>query len=971
VSDTAASQPDLNRIAALLNTMDRGALAIALCERSDLRVKLTNRLRPLLTRPLHDITLTEDASDPLEMLRAAGVKPGEIAIVSGLEAAGVPALQRLEWSREAVWKLGANLLFWVTGEGQRSLLREAPNFYSRRTLLAQFTSISPELLTLLYLDLVGSDQLMQDLGDEAFKLNVLRPFANRVCQQVGEWQGEVVTWIGTAALASFREPALALRCSAALQQRLAEQPIPTKSGPLRARASLHSGRPVRTERTLVGIDVIRTARLSHLAEGGHVLVSAETHALVSDDDLPGLAFVPQAFAPERRPDLRGVFELLWEGQSQQSVDHGPIPTNLPPREALFAGRTEYLERLAKALPSRQPLLLTGPGGIGKTSLALEVAHSAYGARRFPGGVVWLRLEENPSLDSLISTLAQALDVAGDGSKTLSDLYLSADLALRQAQCLLVLDGAEGAANQPVLWNWLNELPETVSLLATARQPFVALDGAKLLPVDQLSKPDAAALLIRLARQRTDTDWNSPEYRPHLERIAELCGGHPLALQIAAGFAASLPPAQIATGLEQTEAPATDAFSLRTFEWAYRQLDETSRRALAAASLFVDPFTAEALAATSDLDPAEPVLALLEATGMLRSVHRNEQERYELHPLIGEFAARKLAAFPNTVAFQQDYVDFYCSLLRSNHDINNLENLALLNAEWRNVLAATQTARQIESWISIADLSGYLGGFFLLRGLLVEWSNLNALAIEAARLAQNRAAESQALNNSGAAYNALGRLTEAENCFQESLAIKRECGDRAGEGRTLNNLGIVYQAQSRLNEAENCFRESLIISQEHGDRSMEAQSFNNLGVVYYALNRLEEAECCYKQGLTIYRECDNRIGEGMALGNLGITYSRRGLLEECETSYRDSLTIFKEFGDRMQEGQALENLALLHADRGRLGSALSFERKASAVFETTQDEASLTRARKLIATWEGQIMEKAPAQPNPDPAACEL
>ncbi|MGV3724256.1 MAG: tetratricopeptide repeat protein [Actinomycetota bacterium] len=952
MSEAPPYQPDLNRIATLLNTMERGALAVALCESPDLRARIMDDLRPLLRRPLHEVALTRDNGDPLALIGAAGTKPGEIVVFTGLESAGEAALKRLEWGREAFWEREANLLFWITGEGQRRLLAEAPNFYSRRMLLAQFTRPAPELLTMLFLDIVGSVALMQALGDEEFERQVIQPFVRRVRDPVQRWGGEVIAASGDSILAVFREAKDAVRCGSAIQQSLALEVIHTPNGPLLLHAGIHSGWPVRSPDYLLGSDVVRTFDVSRAAEGGHLLVSAETRALLPDS-LDGLTIVALPSPSEGR-ERPGTAEVLWEGQTPQAAGRGPIPNNLPPRLPIFTGRGEYLERLAHLLPSPHPVLLVGPGGIGKTALALEAAHSAYGARRFPGGVVWLNLEVDPSLDSLLSTTARALGLSGEGPLLPGELRSAVDDAFQNETCLLVLDGADAAADQAEVWEWVNNLPATVSVLITARRPAAPLPSAELVRVDHLSPHDATTLFIRLAEPRSTVDWKLAGNQAQAERIAELCGGHPLALQIAAGLTSNLTPVEITAGLQSAEAPATDYFSQSVVEWAYGQLDTDAQRTLAGASLFAGPFTIEAIKTVARLQDPAPSLEILESTGLIRTTHLPDGPRSELHPLVREFAAQKVSALPAADTLLTGYVGYYRRLVKDNNDINNLSKLAVLDAEWRSALRAVELAERLKNWRAVGAFSAFLGEFLALRGLHQELLGLSQRAVAAAGMSGDRNAEGGALNNLGVVYEAQGRWKEAEAAYEQSLSIHRENGDRLGEGQTLNNLGIVYRVLGRWKEAETCFQEDLGICRERGDRVGEGPTLHNLGSVYQVQEQWGKAAAAYEQSLAICREYGERVGEGRTLNNLGTVYGSQGRWAEANAAYAQSLAIVREYGDRVAEGQTQENLALLQARQGDLRNALELEREALFVLEGTQAEAAKERARDLIADWEAVL-----------------
>jgi tetratricopeptide (TPR) repeat protein len=988
-------EADLKRLAVFLNTMQSGCLAIALCEDQALRNRLADDLRSRLSRGVREFTLSPDVQDPIALMWDAGVQPGDIVWFYGLGAAGVPALKHLEWRRESVWETGANLLFWVDGEERRLLLEEAPNFYSRRSVLVEFTAAAAPVRTLLIADITRSKRRHAAWGELFSKGLSLLADSGRLLSDCAGVRTAVAAYPFAA---TFADPAAAIRYAKGLGEVIRA----TGDDLWELRIVLDTGPVPSIRGEAVGAVVDRASRILQRANAWQVLLSSETY-IGARDNVDGVRFFShglvsiEGFGPKSE-----LYELLWGNGYPKALQGVPIPTNLPKRAEVFIGRGRQLHELASALTPAARVLLTGEPGVGKSTLALDAAHSALGARRFPGGVVWVSLESESSYDSVLSTLAQTFDLPS-GSHP-EEGRTAIELHCQGRPTLIVLDGAR-PATPPGLWEWLHSVP--AALLVTSREPLPELQDAKLLKVEGLPEQEALALFTRRARLR-HPNWSlSEEERPAFQRLLELTGGNPLALAIVAGMLGGNPLTSVVQAIEQRPVVDGEVRLDRYIEAAHARLTEPDHVLFAAASLFVDRLTVQAAEAVVGVRSAKASLEQLHRAGFLERTG-TEPASYSVRPLLRAYASTKLAACADSATLRDRFIRHYAEVVVENNDVNDLSKLAVLDREWRNALAAAELASGSGTWSAVITLSEYLADFLALRGLWADLERLHVGALTAARASRDRLAEGRALNNLGIVHREQGQWAGAEAEFKQSLSISRKAGDRQAEGRTLNNLGIVFAAQDRLAEAESAFRQSLEIKRETGDRVGEAQTLNNLGSVYQALARWPEAEQAYQKSLEACRDIGDQLTQGRSLNNLGLTYAAQdrwteaegafkqsleiwraygdrlsaaatlnnlgmaydvqGQRPEAERAYHQSLAIYREIGDRVHEGQTLQNLALLQADQGNRAAALALEREALAVLETTEAAAAIEKARCLIAEWEQRLSETSPTADRPAPPA---
>src|SRR6266508_2743340 len=314
------------------------------------------------------------------------------------------------------------------------------------------------VVTLLFTDVEGSTRLLHELGDDYGE--ALHEHRRRLRAVFADHEGVEVDTQGDAFFVAFARASNAVAAAADCQRALA-------GGPIRVRMGLHTGEPRLTEEGYVGLDVHKGARIAAVGHGGQVLLSQTTRALVDADvrDL-GLHRLKDLSAPERiyQLEIQGLpcdFPLL------KTIDAGM--KNLPVPRTSFVGRASELEAIERLLedPGCRLLTLVGPGGAGKTRLALEAA--ARRVDRYPHGVHFVPLASVASPDFLAPALAEAIQFAVDGAHSgfsAQDQLLD---YLSERSTLLVLDNFEHLVEGSGLLGEMIERAPRVELLTTSRE----------------------------------------------------------------------------------------------------------------------------------------------------------------------------------------------------------------------------------------------------------------------------------------------------------------------------------------------------------------------------------------------------------------------------------------------------------------------------------------------------------------------
>jgi tetratricopeptide (TPR) repeat protein len=637
--------------------------------------------------------------------------------------------------------------------------------------------------------------------------------------------------------------------------------------------------------------------------------------------------------------------------------------SLPPDATDFTGREEEIQQIEDDLKAGRVVAIAGMAGVGKSALAVRVAHRL--KAEFPGGQIYLNLRgadtQALTVESALESLLRALEV--DTTQIPVEradkvaLYRS---KLAQTQTLVLLDNAADALQVEDL------LPGMGVCLITSRRQLDGLAGVKHLNLEALSEDHALKLLQKiLSPERVQAE---PEAA---HDIVGYCGRLPLALRIAAATLGmrSCQGKRLATYAQKLadERQRLDHLRLEnldvraSFELSYRELSPPASQLLGWLGLLPADFgiaVLEPLTQESAVSVQQALAALVD--GRLVDPHAPSlEERYILHDLMRLFALEKLktqtasevvqAAKVRLVQWYGEQADIWYSALNPQRRQQLAEALA---TEWAKEeaenalgLAVTlaprllqialnrfeverQTLLQVFDWASETQqgqtsiaLATNLAPFFELLGYWQDSVSTHQQVLTVAHQTGDRSGEGQSLKNLGGVYHLQGKWAEASDCYQQSLQIARAIGDVHWEGTVLNNLGTVYQSQSRWNEAIACFEQASQITQTTGDAYSKGRILNNLGNVYQPQGKWNEAIDCYQQSLQIFQELGDVNGESATLNNLGIVYRLQGKWNEAIDVYHQSLQIYQMTGDVRGEGQSFNNLGNVYMLQGKWDKAI--------------------------------------------------
>ena len=663
------------------------------------------------------------------------------------------------------------------------------------------------------------------------------------------------------------------------------------------------------------------------------------------------------------------------------------PTNLPPPAPDFFGRAGAVREAGALLSEARLLTLSGPGGVGKTSLALHLA--AMGLRRYPDGVWLVDLaarsgHDGDDLATVVAAVAEVLGVQQEGSNPPIERVAA---ALQPRTLLLLLDNCEhllgGCATLaahllgacPGLW-----------ILATSRQAL-RVEGEIAWPVPALTLPPAGtavpAELLRAgsvqlfaarARAVNPAFALTSNMAADVARICRELDGLPLAIELAAARSRLLSPARIAAGLGDRLRFAAEGISTvlprqqtlhATLDWSWALLDEPERALLCRLSVFAGGCTlaaVEAVCAGAPIDPAIllDILASLVEGSLINADAYDGRTRYRVLETIRVYAQDGAASRGETADLRARHLAWYLGwtepvavALRGPEQAAWMESL---RQEHDNLTAALTHARRAGDAAEL-ELAVRIWPFWKINGNLTEgqaWLE-GGLGRHPDAAAALRALAVYAV---GSLAILRGTLKQALACSTQALALYRDLGDDAGTADTLNNLGIIALYQSDYQSAEPLYRESLALHRRSGDRQGMLRPLGNLGVLTMEQGNYPEARKLQSEALTIAREMGDVENCANILHSIGSTCYEEGAWLEAASYFEQALSLFRELRDEGGMAAALNGLGLATMEQGDYQRAVSLFDGSLLLKQALGDHAGVTTTSinlGLVARMQGDLL----------------
>ncbi|MCB9895818.1 MAG: tetratricopeptide repeat protein [Planctomycetes bacterium] len=814
---------------------------------------------------------------------------------------------------------------------------------------------------------------------------------------------------GDAFMIAFARAGDAVQFALRAQLALDAEPWNDRVGKILVRMGMHSGEPIvgkdpdgRTD--YFGPVVNRAARVASAGHGGQILLSESTRNAAMDGlgeavitDL-GEHLLKGLERPERLHQLLPssmadrTFAPLQTATAQQ--------TNLPAQSSTFIGREREVEELTALLAPRATessaqtkllkhadleaeqrpgvITLVGPGGTGKTRLALRVGSEVLD--RYEGGVWFADLSACREAGEAAGEVATALGVRLTGKDDARDAV--GNVLQYRKPLLLILDNFEQLASDSdrLVGEWRRRAPQVTFMVTTRAvlglegerefelSPMAAPDNPDA-PVDELLKFESVALFLARAQEADKRFRLDDKNAPDVARICADLEGIPLAVELAASRVKLMKPAQIVKRLEKKfellksnrrDTGMRQRTLYDALEWSFDLLNEWERSAFLQTCVFQDGFLLEAAEQVVDLsafDNAPDVLDALQSLrekSLLRTLEGEFETRFAMYKPIHDFGENRLRKFDDLEELgrrhTQHYVEYAELWAESNHTEAELEMLERLDDERANLYAAFERAEKAGDKEAVSRLALGMSELLMTRGPVSIRERLLAAGVAAAEdverkirllVAQSRsfyevstyepmiAAAEQAIElcagqsaelRSAAhrqlshAYWLVARFDEADAQAAKALELAEQDGGMLIRSQALASMGIMGFPRGRYAEGVEYFQKANELAQEIGDVSGGANHLSNLGLMLGRLDRRHEALETYAQARDVFKRLGNRTGYARMIANAGAQYQMLGDYEQAMECYEKAVAINRETGHKHGIATSLGNMGMLVTQR---------------------------------------------------------
>ncbi|MEO5953133.1 MAG: tetratricopeptide repeat protein, partial [Chloroflexia bacterium] len=675
------------------------------------------------------------------------------------------------------------------------------------------------------------------------------------------------------------------------------------------------------------------------------------------------------------------------------------PSNLPTPPNLFIGRVSLVEEICNliSVESVRLLTLTGPGGVGKTRVAIQSAERLL--PMFEDGAWFVPLASITNPDLVLSAIAGALGLTEEGSTTLLHIL---KWYLQDKGLLLVLDNFEQVvAAGPQIIDLLSNAPG-VQVIVTSRMPLRVygeheyhvplMDLPDELPEKQaklkwLANYDAVRLFVARAREVESGFALTSGNSAYIVEICRRLDCLPLALELAAARLRLFSPQALLSRLDKAlplltggarDLSARQQTMRDAIGWSYNLLDPVEQKLFALMPVFVGGCTLDAIqavvgqgtgdqghgiegigvptpASSSSVTVVDSLESLIAQNLLRRRDQTDGEPRFWMLATIREYAWERLAESGEERAARDAHAAFF--LVMAEQFDNDLrgpkqgEWLDRLEREHDNLRAATQWYLESGQGEQAARMGAWLWWFWQARGYVSEGRQwLKRVLAAASTDASDQPGPFRSIL--AAVYNGAGALAGSQSDYAaatdfqaKSLKITREMGDKRGVARTLNNMGIFLSHQGAYAEAELCFKESFDLKQEIGDRIGLSSAYNRLAEIAHLRANYDQAISYFSTSLALRRERGDTIWIADTLQNIADLYFDLRQIAYCAELANESLALAQEAGYKEGQASASIRLGAVLCEQGEYDKATVYFESSLEIARSIGDTVGIARALK--------------------------
>jgi predicted ATPase len=676
-------------------------------------------------------------------------------------------------------------------------------------------------------------------------------------------------------------------------------------------------------------------------------------------------------------ELVAIRDHLAEKPVQQAETR---PANIPVQRTPFVGRDKEVIA-AKELLLRQEvrlLTITGPGGIGKTRLAVEVAGGL--AEIFPGGIHFVPLSPLSDAALIASVIVETLGIREAGVQSPLEILKKSLQDSWRAPMLLLLDNFEHLTRAAPTVAELLAVAPNLKFLVTSRAalhvygehefpvpPLALPDSRSTPPLDVLSQYPAIALFVqRAVAAKPDFELNAENARAVTEICARL-DGLPLAIELAAARVKVLSPSSMRTRLASRlqlltggahDLPQRQQTLRATMDWSYDLLSPAEQKLFRRLAVFVGGCNLEGVEAVCDT-PGDLDLDLLDGTAsmvdksLLQQIEQaNGESRFRMLETIREYALEKLKASLEEASTKRAHAA-YCLVLAEEEatEQSGAEGDAWLERfaqEHDNFRAALEWLTETGDAEWGLRLGAALFRFWEAREYITEGRDRLGKLLKLPAPAAPTKLRERVVFSAGVLASEQADYASADPLFRAALDIARQLGDKRGIAVSLNALGVNDRNRGEAAVAHSLFEESLLLWRELGDQKAVARALSNLANVVklqgdYARARSLHAEC-----LSIFQGLGDRAGVAWSLNSQGDVARDQGDSAAAQALYQQGLAIFRELGDYWGIAGTLTDLGNLAREERNAPGAHSFYRESLRIFQALEHKRGIARLLECFA-----------------------
>jgi predicted ATPase/class 3 adenylate cyclase len=802
-----------------------------------------------------------------------------------------------------------------------------------------------QLAAVMFADIVGYTALMQE--DEQLGFETRTKYLKVLQTQHEAFGGTIVQYYGDGALTMFPNSVDAVRCAIEIQKEF-RRPLAVP-----VRIGIHVGNVIVEPTGLVGDAVNIASRIESFGVPGGVLISDSVHDQIKNQSQLGFVGLGK-FKLKNVGRPFEIFAVSTDGLEVPAADllqgkgerFASLPGNLPKPGAPLLGRDGDLSAVVDLLERHRVVTVTGPGGIGKTRMAIEVCQRL--ASRFLDGVAFISLAAVTDAADFTPAMAEALDVKEAEGRSLAD-GVAALIADKQA--LLLLDNLEQVVSAaPEVATLVSVCPE-VRILITSRTPLristeqqYALVPLSLPPPEDGHEPESLmaypgiALFVERAKMAKSGFELTADNAPTVVAVCRRLDGLPLAIELAAARVGLLSPEALLQRLDHAldvlvagprDRPDRQRTLRATIDWSHSLLSASEQRLFRRMAVFQGGCSLESIEATCSEDAGSVIddLGSLVDEGLIQLA--GPADRFQMLQTIREYALEELQAAGEAELIGLRHAAHFAEVaadigrgIEGTDQVGSIERGVLEDADLRaglDFLLGRTRDGDAESAEMGMQMCGDLWLFWHIRAKHLSARDYAQGFLDVVTDERPTIGRSKALRTAGLAAWTLGHFEGALEGFLESFRVAEELhGDPettlAGFLVGLGYLGI------DMDRALEWSREAIDRSRAQGFTWALGFASTIDGILQTVSGDTAAAASRYDEALTIQRSLGDKEGSGLSFGGLAQLASMRGDLPNALDLYRQSFAAFEAIGDRAEEARILSEMAWTHLAADEPGAA---------------------------------------------------